>query len=102
MLVFNYQLYRSLGLPASLLIIANYFGSTWLLRKVSPAFGRLAAVEARLEGEYRNAHSRLITNAEEIAFYNGADMEMNVLNRTFAKLMRHVNGIYKVPPRELG
>jgi ATP-binding cassette subfamily D (ALD) long-chain fatty acid import protein len=67
-----------------------------LLRKVSPAFGKLAAIEARLEGDYRNAHSRLITNAEEIAFYNGAEIEMGVLHKTFTKLIRHVNGIYKV------
>ena len=96
MIVFNYQLYRSLGLPATILILANYAGSTWLLRNASPAFGRLAAAEARLEGEYRNAHSRLITNAEEIAFYKGAEMEMGVLNKTFNRLMKHVNGIYKV------
>ena len=99
MLVFNYQLYKSLGLPATLLILANYAGSTWLLRKASPAFGRLAAVEARLEGEYRNAHSRLITNAEEIAFYNGAEIEMGVLNKTYNRLMKHINGIYKVGHR---
>jgi len=96
MIVFNYQLYRSLGLPATVLILANYAGSTWLLRKVSPAFGRLAAMEARLEGEYRNAHSRLITNAEEIAFYNGAEIEMGVLNKTFNRLIRHISSIYKV------
>ena len=96
MVIFNYQLYKSLGLPATVLILANYAGTTWLLRKVSPAFGRLAAVEARLEGEYRNAHARLITNAEEIAFYKGAEIEMGVLNKTFGRLMRHINGIYRV------
>lgn len=35
---------------------------------MAPPFGKLTAVEAKLEGEYRNAHSRIITNAEEIAF----------------------------------
>jgi len=53
-------------------------------------------MEARLEGEYRNAHSRLITNAEEIAFYKGAEIEMGVLNKTFNRLMRHIGSIYKV------
>ena len=102
MVIFNYQLYRALGLPATILILANYAGTTWLLRKVSPAFGRLAAMEARLEGEYRNAHTRLITNAEEIAFYKGADIEMGVLNKTFNRLMKHISGIYKVPPCRSG
>jgi ATP-binding cassette subfamily D (ALD) long-chain fatty acid import protein len=34
---------------------------------VTPAFGKLAAIEAKLEGDFRAAHSRLITNSEEIA-----------------------------------
>jgi ATP-binding cassette, subfamily D (ALD), peroxisomal long-chain fatty acid import protein len=96
MIVFNYQLYRSLGLPATLLILANYAGSTWLLRNLSPGFGRLAAKEAKLEGLYRNAHSKLITNAEEIAFYKGSEIEMGILNRSFAKLMKHINEIFRV------
>ena len=40
-----------------------------MLPVITPSFGRLAAEEGRLEGEYRSAHARLITNAEEIAFY---------------------------------
>lgn len=35
--------------------------------QVTPAFGKLAAIEAKLEGDFRAAHSRLIINAEEIA-----------------------------------
>jgi len=34
---------------------------------LTPAFGRHAAEEARLEGEFRFGHSRLIENAEESA-----------------------------------
>lgn len=35
--------------------------------QVTPAFGKLAAIEAKLEGDFRAAHSRLIINSEEIA-----------------------------------
>lgn len=45
----------------------NYIATAWILRKVTPAFGKLAAIEAKLEGDFRAAHSRLIINAEEIA-----------------------------------
>lgn len=48
------------------------------VKYLTPAFGRYAAEEQRLEGEFRFAHSRLIENAEEIAFYNGHEVEKNV------------------------
>jgi ABC-type uncharacterized transport system fused permease/ATPase subunit len=36
-----------------------------------PNLGKLVARESELEGFYRTAHNRLITNSEEIAFYDG-------------------------------
>ena len=96
LVVFNYQLGRALGPIALTTLLANYFGTAWLLRRVSPAFGKLASKEARLEGEFRNAHSRLITNAEEIAFYNGAELEKGILDRCFVRLVHHTNHIYQI------
>ena len=45
----------------------NYYLTARILRAVTPAFGRLAAVEARLEGEYRAGMSRVDREGEEIA-----------------------------------
>ncbi len=94
--VFNYQLYRSLGPLSLVLMLSNFVGTAYMIKKASPSFGRLAAGEARLEADFRGAHSRLITNAEEIAFYNGSEKERSILEKTYQKLMRHVNGVLKL------
>jgi len=67
MFIFTAQLARSLGFAGSVLLFANYFATASILRAVTPAFGRLAAVEARLEGEYRAGVARVGREAEEVA-----------------------------------
>lgn len=67
LILFNVQLGRSIGARGSMGLFVSYIATAWILRKVTPAFGKLAAIEAKLEGDFRNAHSRLIINAEEIA-----------------------------------
>ncbi|KAJ1023141.1 hypothetical protein NDA16_003294 [Ustilago loliicola] len=96
LIIFNYALSRSLGPMGILGLTSNYLITGWILRQVTPAFGKLAAIEAKLEGDFRSAHSRLITNAEEIAFYNGASIEAGILNRAYIRLVRHINSIFKI------
>ncbi|SPO29499.1 probable peroxisomal half ABC transporter [Ustilago trichophora] len=96
LIIFNYALSRSLGPMGILGLSCNYLLTGWILRQVTPAFGKLAAIEAKLEGDFRAAHSRLITNAEEIAFYNGASIEAGILNRAYIRLVRHINSIFKI------
>jgi len=66
------------------------------LRAVTPAFGRLAAVEARLEGEYRAGVGRVGREAEEVAFYDGGKREREILWRAYLRLIKHVNSIFKI------
>ncbi|ORY94388.1 ABC transporter transmembrane region 2-domain-containing protein [Syncephalastrum racemosum] len=94
--IFNYQLMKSIGMAGTVGLTINYFITARLLRAVTPSFGRLAAIEAKLEGDFRAAHTRLITNAEEIAFYNGGDLELSILDRAYLRLVKHINSIYKI------
>jgi ATP-binding cassette subfamily D (ALD) long-chain fatty acid import protein len=93
---FNYQLWVSLGPLALGTLLANYFATATLLRKVSPPFGKLKAAEARKEGEFRALHARLIANAEEVAFYAGGPTEHVLLDQGFKSLRRWMEGIYRV------
>ena len=97
--VFNYQLFQSLGPLALTGLIGNYIITAVLLRRLSPPFGKLKAVEARREGDFRSLHSRLITNAEEIALYGGADMEKVFLDKCFSDLRHWMEGIYSLKIR---
>ena len=97
--VFNYQLFRSLGPLALTGLLANYSITATALRRLSPPFGKLKAVEGRKEGDFRTLHSRLIANAEEIAFYGGADMEKVFLDKGFKDLKIWMEGIYRLKIR---
>ncbi|KAL8936295.1 MAG: hypothetical protein Q9216_005002, partial [Gyalolechia sp. 2 TL-2023] len=97
--VFNYQLFRSLGPLALTGLLANYIVTATALRRLSPPFGKLTAVEGRREGDFRLLHSRLIANAEEVAFYGGAETEKVFLDAGFKDLTSWMEGIYRLKIR---
>ena len=65
--LFTSQLARTLGARGTVALFVNYYVTARILRAVTPAFGRLAAVEARLEGEYRAGVGRVGRESEEVA-----------------------------------
>ncbi|KAF2820734.1 hypothetical protein CC86DRAFT_471282 [Ophiobolus disseminans] len=97
--VFNYQLFKSLGPLALTGLLSNYFLTATILRRLSPPFGKLKAVEGRREGDFRALHARLIANAEEVAFYGGDQMEKHFLERGFKDLKHWMEGIYSLKIR---
>ncbi|KAI0777788.1 ABC transporter transmembrane region 2-domain-containing protein [Trametes elegans] len=96
LVLFTSQLSRSLGIRGTAMLFMNYYLTARILRAVTPAFGRLAAVEARLEGEYRAGMGRVGRESEEVAFYGGGLRERNILWRAYLRLIKHVNSIYKI------
>ncbi|KAI5359684.1 Putative AAA+ ATPase domain, ABC transporter type 1, transmembrane domain-containing protein [Septoria linicola] len=93
---FNYQLYKSLGPLALGGLLSNYAATAILLKRLSPPFGKLKAAEGRKEGAFRALHSRLIANAEEVAFYAGGPTEHALLDAAFKELKKMMETIYRV------
>ena len=64
--------------------------SGFIKKNIMPSFGSLTAKESELEGYYRTAHQRIITNSEEIAFYDGSKKEKIIISNSLKAIFDHV------------
>lgn len=87
---FSVYLRDNLGTAGIAGIFANYFLTAYILKRNTPPFGKLTKEKSALEGEYYNDHLNLITNSEEIAFYNGTNLEKIKINDIYQKMMNHI------------
>lgn len=95
MLVYNYSLSKSVGGEGLLAMALLVQISANVMRALTPPFGKYVADEARLEGEFRFQHTRLIDYSEEIALYNGHEAEKDTLDKGYFTLIKHVNRILR-------
>ena len=59
----------------------------YLNQRLRRPIGRMTVAEQQFEGEFRYVNSRLITNCEEIAFYNGSRREKMIIRDGFERLV---------------
>lgn len=95
MIIYNYSLSKSVGGEGLFAMGLLVQLSASLMRALTPPFGKYVADEARLEGEFRFQHSRLIDYSEEIALYNGQEAEKDALDKGYFTLIKHVNRILR-------
>lgn len=89
--LFAKKLTELVGWQGPALMIGWYGLSAFIIKLISPPFGRLTAIEQKLEGEYRSLHTELLSHSEEIAFYNGSEWERKNIDQGFDRLYQHVN-----------
>ena len=90
-IIYNYSLSRSVGGEGLFMMSLMVQLSANVMRALTPPFGKYVAEEARLEGEFRFQHSRLIDMSEEIALYDGQEAEKDALDKGYFTLIKHVN-----------
>eukprot|EP00401_Gymnodinium_catenatum_P073223 CAMPEP_0117510696 /NCGR_PEP_ID=MMETSP0784-20121206/28122_1 /TAXON_ID=39447 /ORGANISM="" /LENGTH=586 /DNA_ID=CAMNT_0005306339 /DNA_START=390 /DNA_END=2150 /DNA_ORIENTATION=- len=88
-LVYSFELSRIQGIMTPLTLYAWFALASLISTVTLPPFGALAALEQKLEGQFRYAHSALIENCEQIAFLGGEQPEKDVLDQKFYKLLLH-------------
>ena len=95
MAVYNWSLSRSVGGEGLFFMALIVQLSASIMRALTPPFGKYVADEARLEGEFRFQHSRLIDYSEEVALYAGHEAEKDTLDKGYFTLIKHVNRILR-------
>ncbi|KAJ9658697.1 ATP-binding cassette long-chain fatty acid transporter pxa2 [Neophaeococcomyces mojaviensis] len=95
MVIYNYSLSKSVGGEGLFAMALLVQVSANVMRALTPPFGKYVAEEARLEGEFRFQHTRLIDYSEEIALYGGHEAEKDGLDKGYFTLIKHVNRILR-------
>ncbi|GLV44493.1 ATP binding cassette subfamily D member 3 [Carabus blaptoides fortunei] len=93
--LYVYRLTVNLGGETPTIMLGYLFVSGVVLTHLRRPTGRMTIVEQKLEGEYRHINARLITHAEEIAFYKGNARERITLLASFQKLIDHLRKFLK-------
>ncbi|KAF3836470.1 hypothetical protein F7725_029028 [Dissostichus mawsoni] len=89
--LYIYKLTTAIGAQGPTVMMTYLLVSGMFLTRMRRPMGKMTVTEQRYEGEYRFVNSRLITNSEEIAFYNGNEREKQTIHSTFKKLVDHLH-----------
>nr|XP_060478182.1 ATP-binding cassette sub-family D member 3 isoform X1 [Panthera onca] len=89
--LYIFKLTSAIGAQGPASMMAYLIVSGLFLTRLRRPVGKMTITEQKYEGEYRYVNSRLITNSEEIAFYNGNKREKQTIHSVFRKLVEHLH-----------
>lgn len=84
--IYTVKLSASIGMQGPSYMLLYLISSGLFLTWTRQPAATFTIAEQQLEGKYRSIHSRILTHAEEIAFYNGQGREQMILEKAFEKL----------------
>jgi len=91
--IYSVKLAGAIGVMGPTYMLGYLALSGLFLTRLRRPMGKMTVAEQKLEGEFRYVNSRLITNSEEIAFYQGNIKEKNVLLAAFQNVVNHLRGL---------
>ncbi|XP_064108948.1 ATP-binding cassette sub-family D member 3-like [Macrobrachium nipponense] len=89
-LIYVQKLTQAIGGQAPGVMILYLILSGSVLTHLRRPISKFTVTEQRLEGEFRYVNSRLITNSEEVAFYQGNKREKRNIDSSFGRLVQHL------------
>eukprot|EP00210_Caulerpa_lentillifera_P004400 g4198.t1 len=92
-MLFTRALAPTMGYKGQFALYGYYITIAMILRLLSPPLSKMAAQEAALAGGFRQAHQRLSTRSEEVAYNDppGGLSEELILNEHLQKSLRYVS-----------
>ncbi|XP_019851626.1 PREDICTED: LOW QUALITY PROTEIN: ATP-binding cassette sub-family D member 3 [Amphimedon queenslandica] len=91
--LYFYQLSSSIGAQGPLVMLLYLAFAGLFLTRLRAPVGRMTVKEQQLEGTLRYVNSRVITNSEEISFYQGNNRERLTIEETFKHLVKHLRSV---------
>lgn len=88
--IYAVKLTNAIGAQGPAVMLLYLFVSGFGLTLLRKPVAQMTVTEQRNEGEFRHMNARLITNSEEVAFYQGHKREeINIMN-SFHRLVNHL------------
>jgi len=91
--LYVYKLTGTIGFQGPALMLGYLALSGAFLTNMRRPLARMTMLEQQHEGEFRFINSRVITNSEEIAFYQGNCREHVTLMQVFHRLVDHLRDV---------
>lgn len=87
--IYSVKLTEAIGAQGPGIMLAYLFISGAFLTNLRKPVAQMTVDEQKNEGEFRHMNARLITNSEEVAFYQGQAREKSNIMHSFHKLVNH-------------
>ena len=85
--LFSRKLGQTIGYKAPLIMASWYLGTGYIIKLITPNFGKIMADTMNEEGNFRAGHQRILNHNEEIAFLRGTKTEHNYLKTKLKNLI---------------